>query len=546
MTSATEQPARPGAAPPAGPGLSPSGPAGTRIRARRSAAGGWPLSTMTAVAIAVMVLFSLAAIIVGSLALAGLSSAQGRVVNKLSPSTFQASQLYAALLNQETAVRGYLLSADPSFLQPYQLGLSGQRTAVARLDQLLPGLPTAQADVALVLRRAGHWRADYVQPVVQQVRTSGKPLVSPTVRQGKAEFDGVRAPLARLQAYLKNERAGALAKLHSSEVTLDIACIAIAVGLLAIVTVLILGIRRAAVAPLSRLAADARTVSDGDFDHRVAGTGPRELQELGVDVDEMRLRIVAELSAVRRAHETLEARTLDLQRSNAELEQFAYVASHDLQEPLRKVASFCQLLQRRYGGQLDERADQYIEYAVDGAKRMQVLINDLLAFSRVGRSAANAVPVSCAKLAAQAEANLATAITESGAVIEAGELPVVLGEPALLTAVFQNLIGNALKFRQPDAPPHVTIAAEREGDSWEFVVTDNGIGISPEYADRIFVIFQRLHDKSTYSGTGIGLAMCRKIIEYYGGRIWLDTSYAGGSRFRFTLPVLAEETPADE
>jgi signal transduction histidine kinase len=527
-----------------GPVLPPA--AARRLRDRRSAAGGWPLSRMTAVAIAVMVMFSVTAIIVGSLALAGLSSAQNQVVSKLSPAAFEASQLYAALLNQETAVRGYALSGDPAFLQPYPLGRAGQRTAVGQLRQLLSGLPAAAADLAKTVRLADRWRSDYAMPTISQLRASGKPPVSPSVEQGKAYFDGVRQPLSDLQANLRLHRSRALAALHRSETALDIACIGIAIGLLAIVTVLTLGIRRAALTPLSRLAADARAVSDGNFDHHVASSGPRELRELGVDMDEMRLRIVQELSAVRAGHETLEVRTLDLQRSNAELEQFAYVASHDLQEPLRKVASFCQLLQRRYGGQLDERADQYIEYAVDGAKRMQILINDLLAFSRVGRSAANAVPVACTQAVAQAEANLATAIAESRATIEAGELPVVLAEPALLTAVFQNLMSNALKFRQPDAAPHLTVGARRDGEFWEFTLTDNGIGIAPEYADRIFVIFQRLHDKSAYSGTGIGLAMCRKIIEYLGGLIWLDTGYSGGSRFRFTLPVLAEERSSDE
>jgi signal transduction histidine kinase len=517
-----------------------------RLRARRLAAGGWPLGRMAAVVIAVMALFSVAAIVVGSLALTGLSSARSQVVDKLSPAAFEASQLYAGLLNQETGVRGYALSANQAFLQPYQLGKSLENRALGQLRLLLPGLPRAQADLAKVVARSGRWRADYAVPTVNQISRSGKPLVGGSVVRGKAYFDGVRAPLADLQEFLRARRGQAVTALNRSASTLDIACIVIVIGLLAIVIAATLGIRQAALAPLSRLAADARAVSDGDFDHRVASSGPRELQELGVDMDEMRLRILQELSAARAAHEDLEARTLDLQRSNAELEQFAYVASHDLQEPLRKVASFCQLLQRRYGGQLDERADQYIEYAVDGAKRMQVLINDLLAFSRVGRSAASAVPVAAAEAAAQAEANLATAITESGGLIEADGLPVVLGEPALLTAVFQNLIGNALKFRRPDTAPRVRVAARRDGEFWEFSVTDNGIGIAPEYADRIFVIFQRLHDKSAYSGTGIGLAMCRKIVEYYGGQIWLDTGYAGGSRFCFTLPVLAEEIPADE
>jgi light-regulated signal transduction histidine kinase (bacteriophytochrome) len=244
----------------------------------------------------------------------------------------------------------------------------------------------------------------------------------------------------------------------------------------------------------------------------------------------MRRRIVAELEALRVAQ-------AELQRSNAELEQFAYVASHDLQEPLRKVASFCQLLQQRYGGQLDERADQYIGFAVDGARRMQDLINDLLAFSRVGRVGRPHAPVDCNALLERARADLATAIEESGAEVESGPLPTVEGDASLLRLVFQNLLGNAIKFRG-EAAPRVRVDAERDDGQWRFSVGDNGIGIDPEYAERIFVIFQRLHPRSTYEGTGIGLAMCRKIVEYHGGRMWLDTSDGdSGSRFCFTLPA---------
>ena len=281
-------------------------------------------------------------------------------------------------------------------------------------------------------------------------------------------------------------------------------------------------------------------MADGNFSHKVEQSGPAEVRDLGADVNQMRERILYELSALRAAHAELDARTHDLERSNAELEQFAYVASHDLQEPLRKVASFCQLLQRRYSGHLDERADKYIAFAVDGAKRMQILINDLLAFSRVGRIVRDSAEVSCTDLVRQAETNLADAIEYSRATIEAGALPTVRAEVPLLTAVFQNLVSNALKFRRED-PPHVVIEAHRNGAFWEFSVSDNGIGIEPDYAERIFVIFQRLHGKGEYPGTGIGLAMCRKIVEHHGGRIWLDTGYQGGTRFRFTLPVLARD-----
>jgi light-regulated signal transduction histidine kinase (bacteriophytochrome) len=247
-----------------------------------------------------------------------------------------------------------------------------------------------------------------------------------------------------------------------------------------------------------------------------------------------RERVRREVSAVQTEQTSLQARAEDLQRSNAELEQFAYLASHDLQEPLRKVASFCQLLQRRYAGKLDARADQYIEFAVDGAKRMQALINDLLVFSRVGQTEVEPALVSSDTALAQARGNLAAEIEKSGATIEAGHLPLVLAELPLLTAVFQNLLSNAIKFSGP-APPRVVVSAQRDGKQWLFSFTDYGIGIEPQYAERVFVLFQRLNERSIYPGTGVGLAMCRKIIEYFGGRVWLDTS-AEGTRFCFTVP----------
>jgi light-regulated signal transduction histidine kinase (bacteriophytochrome) len=262
----------------------------------------------------------------------------------------------------------------------------------------------------------------------------------------------------------------------------------------------------------------------------------------------MRERILDELAATRQANTVLQEHTEELERSNSELEQFAYIASHDLQEPLRKVASFTQLLQRRYAGQLDARADQYIEFAADGAKRMQALINDLLQYSRVGRSAREPALVSSDAALAQARNNLATAMEETGATVETGHMPLVLGELPLLTAVFQNLLSNALKF-SGGKPPRIVITCTRDEPFWLFSFSDNGIGIEPEYAERIFVIFQRLHERTAYPGTGIGLAMTRKIIEYFGGRIWLDTSYTEGSRFLFTLPMPAEtmeQPPEDE
>jgi light-regulated signal transduction histidine kinase (bacteriophytochrome) len=237
-------------------------------------------------------------------------------------------------------------------------------------------------------------------------------------------------------------------------------------------------------------------------------------------------------------NDQLKAQTEELTRSNRDLEQFAYVASHDLQEPLRKVASFCQLLQRRYSGQMDERADQYIAFAVDGAQRMQRLINDLLAFSRIGRITTGFTDVDMNQVLSEVRSQLEQRAGED-AEISWSELPTVEGEEPLLTTLFVNLIGNSLKFRRPDVPARIHITAELSGEEWLVNVRDNGIGIEAEFADKVFVIFQRLHARDAYEGTGIGLAIVKKIVEYHGGRIWLDLTVDEGTSINFTLPVLA-------
>jgi signal transduction histidine kinase len=504
--------------------------------AAEDAASRWPLGRIIAVGMLAVGLVLVASIVVGSIALSNLTNDRSRVVNTLDPAAFHGSQLYAAMLNQETGLRGYLLSGQRTFLAPYTTGLASQQAQVNDLTPLLSGMPVARADLANALRRMDFWRSSYAVPAMRQVAATGKPLVSPDIRAGKAAFDSLRAPLAAFQSYLSGQRAQAAARLRTSAYALDATGIASAIALLLFVVALGLSLRAAAIRPLTRLAGDARQVAGGDFGHEVDPSGPREVHELAVDVNRMRLRILSELSAVQVANVALEARALDLERSNSELEQFAYVASHDLQEPLRKVASFCQLLQRRYIGQLDARADQYIEFAVDGAKRMQALIDDLLAFSRVGRGEREAVLVASASALSQARVNLTTEIRKTAAVIETTELPPVRAELSLLTSLFQNLISNAIKFHG-DQAPHIRVAAVRQDDFWLFSVADSGIGIEPQYADRIFVIFQRLHDRASYAGTGIGLAMCRKIVEHYGGTIWLDTGYQNGARFCFTLPV---------
>jgi PAS domain S-box-containing protein len=250
----------------------------------------------------------------------------------------------------------------------------------------------------------------------------------------------------------------------------------------------------------------------------------------------MRGSVIAmtDISARKSMAEALEIHVEKLARSNAELERFAYVASHDLQEPLRMVASFTQLLAKRYSGRLDETADRYIDFAVDGARRMQQLIVDLLAYSRVNSQELDLRQTECEAVVQTVLRNLSAAIDESGAVIERDPLPVLTADAAQLGQLFQNLIGNAIKFRGP-APLRIRIAAADNGPHWLFSVQDNGIGIDPRHSGRIFQIFQRLHTREAYPGTGIGLAVCQKVAERHGGKIWVESEPGLGSTFRFTI-----------
>ncbi len=248
-------------------------------------------------------------------------------------------------------------------------------------------------------------------------------------------------------------------------------------------------------------------------------------------------KITRDLTERKLAEEKLRETATDLARSNAELEQFAYVASHDLQEPLRAVSGCVQILQKRYGDQLDDRARGLIQHSVEGAVRMQTLINDLLAYSRVTSKAQPLEPVDSGKVLKSALLNLDTAIKESNTTISYNGLPTVEADPVQLSQLFQNLVGNAVKYRG-DRAPEVTVDALKEERYWHFRIKDNGIGIDPQYFDRIFRLFQRLHTRREYTGTGIGLALCKKIVERHGGKIWVESEPDKGSTFHFTLPAV--------
>jgi signal transduction histidine kinase len=316
---------------------------------------------------------------------------------------------------------------------------------------------------------------------------------------------------------------------------------------MAVAIVISAQLHRAISEPILGLVKTAKTVSlEQNYSVRAVARTKDELGLLVTSFNEMLAQIQTRDRALQQARDDLERRVLErtrdlatqaqeLARSNAELEQFAYVASHDLQEPLRMVASYTQLLARRYRGRLDADADEFIGFAVDGVVRMQALINDLLTYSRVGTQGKEFAPVDCEAVFDQAMHNLGATIDEKGATVTHGPLPVVLGDATQLVQLFQNLIGNGTKFHGKE-PPRVHVSAEKNGRDYRFSFSDNGIGIEPQYRDKIFVIFQRLHNRAQYPGTGIGLAICKKIVERHGGRIWVESRPGEGSNFQFTIP----------
>ncbi|WNV84385.1 ATP-binding protein [Umezawaea sp. Da 62-37] len=505
----------------------------------------WPAKRLLFAAVAILILVSGGAVGAVAVSLSQLTDARLLVLEQIGPARRHVQELSTAFVNQETGVRGFALSGRDDFLAPYTSGQADERAALDNARGRLGSTkPEYSAALDQIEQYAIEWRGSYAEPLIAQVRARGPNAAAASTDQGKELFDRLRGAADDLEGKMAVDVDAARAKLDNAANVVLWVTMSVGALLILLIAIVAIVLYRILIAPLAGLAEQVRVVSSGDFAKQVDVPGPREIVMLGHDIDAMRLRILGDLESVREAHERLDTQSKELQRSNAELEQFAYVASHDLQEPLRKVASFCQLLERRYGGQLDERADQYIGFAVDGAKRMQVLINDLLAFSRVGRMAREHTIVDLGELVNQVVGSLSPAIQEAEASIDVpADLPSVRGEASLLGGVFQNLIGNALKFHGTEKP-EVRLTVERTDGFWTFTCRDNGIGIDSEYAERIFVIFQRLHHKDAYPGTGIGLAMCRKIIEYHGGTIWLDTDQDTGTTFRFTLPVVEEsETP---
>jgi signal transduction histidine kinase len=491
----------------------------------------WSLRRRTAVGFGMLGVLTGVMIVISVLSLIDVESKGNDVVNRWQPAVARSQAVLTDLVNQETGVRGFALGGQTVQLEPYQQGIAAEQVDEAALRSAFHGKPVLQRDLDALVSAARGWQAQTARVLITAVQ-NGESNVAARLdsRLDKARFDDIRLRAAELtrsvQAVADHAR-----RLRANAADVLIAALSITGAVVVLAGVFVWrGLHSWVLRPMDALGTQTRLVAFGEIDRPITPAGPPEFLRLSGDVEAMRERIADELATTSAARE-------ELSRSNADLEQFAYVASHDLSEPLRKVANFSQLLERQYGEQLDDRARQYIAFAVDGAKRMQTLIGDLLALSRVGRSTAAFVEVDTAALVTRALATLDRAIAEAAATVDTGPLPTVHGDPSLLVAVFENLIGNAVKYRRPDVPPRVEISATHGDSAWQFRVTDNGIGIDAQYAERIFAIFQRLHLRDEYAGTGIGLALCRRIVEFHGGEIRLDTSHRGsGASFLFTIP----------
>ncbi len=517
-----------------------------RLRLSQLTVRGWQ-----GLALSLMGAMVLAGAVVGALLLRHTDATTRELTQRIQPARVSAIELQAALRDQETGIRGYQIAADRQFLTPYYDGQHTEQAAADSIRRLLAGRDELLADLDAVERAAASWRANYAEPAIASVAPGSRNVTSrPVNERGKVEFDHLRSLVDKQNADMSAARQHAVDELKNTDAWRNRVLIAMVLFFFGTAAMLGLLVRDMVARPLAALAAACRRITEGNFDEQIVPPKrPKDIRDMAIDVEDMRRRIVEELDVSRSARAQLDEQAVELRRSNTELEQFAYVASHDLQEPLRKVASFCQLLEKRYRDKLDDRGLEYIGFAVDGAKRMQVLINDLLTFSRAGRLNTMQTEVELDTALDAGLANLATAIEESEAEIvrPAQPLPRIIGDPMLLTMLWQNLIGNAVKFRHKDRPPRVVIecrqgAGESDGE-YVLSVSDNGIGIPEEFSDKVFVIFQRLHGREVYAGTGVGLALVKKIVEHHGGTIRIDASYTDGTRFIFTLPVPA---PADD
>ena len=426
--------------------------------------------------------------------------------------------LLVSLTDAETNRRGFLATADPSYIGAVDAAAAKAPALLARLSDLTRDNPTQQANLR-ELERLVNNRVALLQ---QTSRPGHEPAVQVEKRSGLA----ISVQLNNVIASLMAEESRIFEQRKQATAAADFAAEAFLVtGCIATIILLILAYRI-----MSRYAA-ARDHAEAEVRH-----SNQELHEKIQQLDQLNRELESRVME----------RTASLERSNRDLQQFAFVASHDLQEPLRMVASYLGLLSKNLRARLAPEEEQYMRFAQDGAARMQVLIRDLLAYAQAGSQIPELKRTLLNDIVKQARYAILESIRETGAEIFVGDLPALQVDPLKMSLVFQNLFSNAIKFRQPGAKPAIRIEAQREGDAWRIAVRDDGIGFDPKYSEKIFLAFQRLHGKHEYPGTGIGLAICKRIIEGHGGRIWADARPGGGATFYFTLPATADSSIANE
>lgn len=502
---------------------------------------------------------AVAAMLMIALAVAVLALVQSRGLDARADGPFyralvDGERASLALADADASLRAYRATCDDAALEPWTraVGSSGRIMLMADVERrALAG----DAEVILAyeeaVRRTDAWFDRYAEPVIAAVEEAPAGQVdcrmalvgtAPPSAEGEALYESARTAVVGYLAELGAQRDEIVAMRAVWENVLLGAVATLVLVVVLMGTMMWLALEGWVIRPLTELTAAVRVVSSGGIRREIRPAGTGEVALLAMHVETMRRDLVHQVEEIRLSHQEVEnahtllsEKTRELERSNRDLEQFAYVASHDLQEPLRKVASFTQLLQKRYGGSLDERADQYIEFAVDGAKRMQGLIKDLLSFSRVGRTGVAREDVDLEGVLASALSELSDRVVATGAEIEHDPMPEVHGERALLQQIFVNLVGNSLKFRDPGRPPVIRIEVRSMRAHWEISVIDNGIGIDAQHAEKVFVIFQRLHSREDYAGSGIGLSLVKRIVEYHKGRIWIEPAAGGGTIVRFTL-----------